>query len=194
MTTCALKSHISLPMQSNLNRSTAEPTTHLILPLKTKPRRNPSDSKQQSLIIKRFSEESNRDKKKPLTSLSFKPDVPRPSQKRTDGLRRFVILGAASLGLAVLLAGIDNGNKALALGPEGPLVEEFWDNMRRYGLYIVTVSTGVIYTVFQPILELLKNPITAILAITILVGSVYIVTQVLSAMVGVSNFSYDYGY
>ncbi|MCL7040517.1 hypothetical protein MKW94_015663 [Papaver nudicaule] len=84
--------------------------------------------------------------------------------------------------------------KALALGPEGPLMEEFWDNMRRYSLYIVTVSTGVIYTIFQPILELLKNPVTAILIITILGGSFFIISQVLSAMVGVSEFVYDYGY
>ncbi|XP_043693766.1 uncharacterized protein LOC122644216 [Telopea speciosissima] len=191
MTTCALKSHISLPMQSNLNRPTSEPSTHL-LPLRTKPRKSPSDSQQQSQIIRWFSKDSSRDKKKLLTSIAFKSNVPIPSQKRT-GLQRFVILGAASLGLAVLLAGIDDG-KALALGPEGPLMEEFWDNMRRYGLYIVTVSTGVIYTIFQPILELLKNPISAILIITILGGGIFIVSQVLSAMFGVSEFAYDYGY
>ncbi|KAE8652901.1 hypothetical protein Csa_022671, partial [Cucumis sativus] len=27
---------------------------------------------------------------------------------------------------------------ALALGPEGPLVEEFWDNVRRYAIYALT--------------------------------------------------------
>ncbi|KAH7545366.1 hypothetical protein FEM48_Zijuj01G0086000 [Ziziphus jujuba var. spinosa] len=84
--------------------------------------------------------------------------------------------------------------KALAFGPEGPLVEEFWDNVRRYAIYALTVSTGAIYTIFQPILELLKNPITAILILTILGGGIFIVSQVLSAMVGFSDFSYDYGY
>ncbi|KAE8651850.1 hypothetical protein Csa_006654, partial [Cucumis sativus] len=34
-----------------------------------------------------------------------------------------------------------NGEGALALGPEGPLVEEFWDNVRRYAIYALTVST-----------------------------------------------------
>ncbi|KDP29295.1 hypothetical protein JCGZ_19398 [Jatropha curcas] len=46
-------------------------------------------------------------------------------------------------------------HKALAFGPEGPLVEEFWENVRRYALYALTV---------------------------------------LSAMVGVTEFTYDYGY
>lgn len=79
----------------------------------------------------------------------------------------------------------DDKNPALALGPEGPLMEEFWDNMRRYGLYALTVSTGVLWAVFQPNYELLKNPISAILILTIMGGSVYIVSQVVSAMVGI---------
>lgn len=93
----------------------------------------------------------------------------------------------------VLLLSID-AEKAMAFGPEGPLVEEFWDNVRRYALYALTVSTGAIYSVVEPILDLLKNPISAILILIILGGSIFIVSQVLSAMVGVSDFAYDYGY
>ncbi|KAG1366731.1 hypothetical protein COCNU_13G005210 [Cocos nucifera] len=111
-----------------------------------------------------------------------------------EGIPRWMLLGGVSIGLALLLLGIDGQQDALALGPEGPLVEEFWDNMRRYGLYILTVSTGVIYTIFEPIVELLKNPISAILIIIVMVGSAYLVSQVLSAMVGISEFSYQYGY
>ncbi|KAL0353312.1 UNVERIFIED_CONTAM: hypothetical protein Sangu_0912500 [Sesamum angustifolium] len=106
---------------------------------------------------------------------------------------RMVIVGAMSLGVALFLMGFDD-QKALALGPEGPLVEEFWDNMRRYALYALTVSTGAIYTLLQPILELLKNPISAILVLTIIGGSIFIVSQVVTAMVGLSDFSYDYNY
>ncbi|KAK2359120.1 hypothetical protein P8452_78095 [Trifolium repens] len=104
---------------------------------------------------------------------------------------RIVIIGAVSVGILLLISGMDE-QKALALGPEGPLVEEFWDNVRRYGLYALTVSTGAIYTIMVPIFELLKNPITAILILVIFGGGFYIVSQVLSAMVGVSDFSYDY--
>lgn len=104
-----------------------------------------------------------------------------------------MIVGAVSLGLMLFLMGMDD-QKAMALGPEGPLVEEFWENVRRYGLYALTVSTGAIYTIFQPIFELLKNPISAILILTVFGGAIYVVSQVLSAMVGVSDFTYDYGY
>ncbi|XP_068644545.1 uncharacterized protein [Aristolochia californica] len=109
------------------------------------------------------------------------------------GFSRTAILTSASIGLALLVAAMD-AQKALAWGPEGPLVEEFWDNMRRYGLYALTVSTGAIYTILQPIVELLKNPISAILIFAILVGGLYLVSQVLNAMVGITNFSYDYAY
>ncbi|KAK7348357.1 hypothetical protein VNO80_22910 [Phaseolus coccineus] len=102
-----------------------------------------------------------------------------------------VIMGAVCVGI---LAVIVSKEKALALGPQGPLVEEFWDNVRRYGLYALTVSTGALYTIFRPILDLLKNPISAIFIIVLFGGSFYIISQVLSAMVGVSEFSYDYGY
>nr|XP_010939251.1 uncharacterized protein LOC105058136 [Elaeis guineensis] len=112
----------------------------------------------------------------------------------TEGIPRWMLLGGVSIGLAFLLLGIDGQQDALALGPEGPLVEEFWENMRRYALYTLTVSTGVIYTILQPIVELLKNPISAILIIIVMVGSAYLVFQVLSAMVGISEFSYKYGY
>lgn len=99
-----------------------------------------------------------------------------------------------SVGLMMaLVMGID-GEKAMALGPEGPLMEEFWDNVRRYGLYALTVSTGALSAVFEPIFELLKNPISAVLIVIILGGSFYIVSQVVSAMVGVNEFAYDYGY
>lgn len=114
----------------------------------------------------------------------------------SDGIRsRRVLLGAASIGLALLIMGTDGRQEARALGwPEGPLAEEFWENVRRYGLYILTVSTGAIYTIFQPIVELLKNPITAVLILAVLAGGFYLVSQVLSAMVGISDFTYDYGY
>lgn len=144
----------------------------------------------------RFIAKSN-DISKPLV-LELKPKSQNPPKKElsqflTDGNSRCLILGAVSVGLVLFLMGADD-QKALAFGPEGPLVEEFWDNVRRYAIYALTVSTGAIYTIFQPILELLKNPITAILILTILGGGIFIVSQVLSAMVGFSDFSYDYGY
>ncbi|XP_052201015.1 uncharacterized protein LOC127807326 [Diospyros lotus] len=129
-------------------------------------------------------------------SYSWKEDGELRREVSPNGHSKLVMLGAVCVGVAVFVMGLDE-QRAMALGlggPEGPLVEEFWDNMRRYALYILTVSTGVAYTIFQPILELLKNPISAILILTIFGGSIYIVSQVLSAMVGVSEFNYEYGY
>ena len=116
------------------------------------------------------------------------------NQELLDGLSRNLVLGTVSIGVVMLLMGIDEHSRALAWGPEGPLLEDFWDNMRRYGLYALTVSTGVLYAVFEPIVQLLKNPISAILIITILGGGVFIVSQVVSAMIGVNEFSYEYSY
>lgn len=112
-----------------------------------------------------------------------------------DECSRAVILVVVTIGVASFLLGADDHHgRAMALGPEGPLVEEFWDNVRRYALYALTVSTGAVYTILQPIIELLKNPISAILIVLILGGSFYIITQILSAMIGITDFSYDYGY
>ncbi|CAL5071850.1 unnamed protein product [Urochloa decumbens] len=108
---------------------------------------------------------------------------------RTCALPTWALIGGIT---AVALALSAGAGPALALGPEGPLVEEFWDNMRRYALYVVTVSTGVAYTVLQPIVELLKNPITALLIVAVLAGSGFLVSQVLNAMVGNSDFIYRY--
>ncbi|TVU38005.1 hypothetical protein EJB05_11352, partial [Eragrostis curvula] len=109
---------------------------------------------------------------------------------RTCALPTLALIGGITAGVAAALALSAGAGPAHALGPEGPLVEEFWDNMRRYALYALTVSTGVAYTVLQPIVELLKNPITALLIIAFLAGTGFFVSQVLNAMVGNSEFIY----
>ncbi|OEL30298.1 hypothetical protein BAE44_0008685 [Dichanthelium oligosanthes] len=111
---------------------------------------------------------------------------------RTCALPTWALLGGITAGVAAAFLLSAGAGPAQALGPEGPLVEEFWDNMRRYALYVVTVSTGVAYTVLQPIVELLKNPVTALLIVAVIVGSGFLVSQVLNAMVGNSDFIYAY--
>lgn len=111
-----------------------------------------------------------------------------------EGRSLVITLTGVAASILMMMMGIGNNDKAWALGPEGPLMEEFWENVRRYGLYALTVSTGVLYAVFQPIFELLKNPISAILILLIIGGTLFIGSQILSAMVGVSDFSYQYSY
>ncbi|PIN02279.1 hypothetical protein CDL12_08718 [Handroanthus impetiginosus] len=184
----------TLKLQLHFNHSNlSNPTINvpLILPIKAKSR-----------LIYPSPKSSHHDNSKTRRNCLLQ-DVPSPKPKRisTEKLEiisskehsRMVVLGAMSLGVALFLMGFDD-HKALALGPEGPLMEEFWDNMRRYALYVLTVSTGAIYTLLQPIVELLKNPISAVLILVIIGGSIFIVSQVVTAMVGLSDFSYDYSY
>ncbi|XP_058196843.1 uncharacterized protein LOC131312860 [Rhododendron vialii] len=196
MNSFALRSQLFYPKHNHLTTPSAKPNPPFLIPVRTTSRlkhhKNPSPVSLPPIQINRAK-----------LSLIHKPQIPgllpkspeicgeEFSHVSSNGYSRFVIVGTVAIGLVLLLIGVDE-QKALAFGPEGPLMEDFWDNMRRYGLYALTVSTGVIYTLFQPIWELLKNPISAILVLTIFGGSIFIVSQVLNAMVGVSDFSYEY--
>ncbi|XP_047341467.1 uncharacterized protein LOC124945130 [Impatiens glandulifera] len=192
MKTSTLRSHffslspISPPYlipksHSNLSRKTSQ----IILNTTQKPEESYNQFNPLNLQIPTYED--------PFDNLSLNPFTELPLSNNNRPKIMVAAAGAIWVGLALFLIGVD-GEKALALGPEGPLMEEFWDNMRRYALYALTVSTGVAYAVFQPIWELLRNPISAVLVLVILGGSFYIVSQVLSAMVGVSEFSYQYSY
>lgn len=162
-----------------INVSNTPSIPALIVPIKPKSKSisscvvNPESTRKRSNLIRTLALKSNSEIKR----------------SRNDSRR--AIVGLISVGIAVFVMGFED-HKALAFGPEGPLVEEFWDNMRRYGLYALTVSTGAIWALIQPIWELLKNPISAVLILVILGGGFFIVSQVVTAMVGLSDFSYDY--
>lgn len=111
---------------------------------------------------------------------------------RTCELPTWALIGGITVGVALALALSVDAGPAMALGPEGPLLEEFWDNMRRYGLYALTVSTGFAWALVQPIYELLRNPITAVLIIVVMAGGAVLTVQVINAMAGNSDFVYMY--
>ncbi|XP_031273536.1 uncharacterized protein LOC116131986 [Pistacia vera] len=187
-----LRTQFYLPTFTNLTNSTANPS--FFIPIKTTSCLKHPTSHSPSRIVTRTRQTLGHSTEtchidKPLVLESGREFL----QVLPDGYSRFLLLGAVSVGFALLFMGLDD-QKALALGPEGPLVEEFWENVRRYGLYALTVSTGALYTILLPIFELLKNPISAILLLMILGGSIFLISQVLSAMVGVTEFNYDYSY
>ncbi|KAJ4704084.1 Peroxiredoxin Q, chloroplastic [Melia azedarach] len=190
MKSTLLKSHFFLP---SLTNPTANPSV-FILPIKTKSCLKPTHTSITTKFSRQQAMENHEKgcyKDKFLISESSKREF---LQVFPDEYSQVLLVGAVSVGFVLFFfMGVDD-QKALALGPDGPLVEEFWENVRRYALYALTVSTGALYTIFQPIFELLKNPISAILLLVIFGGSIYIVSQVLSAMVGVTEFAYDYGY
>ena len=51
---------------------------------------------------------------------------------------------------------------------------------------------GFAWALVQPIYELLRNPITAVLIIFVIAGSAVLTTQVINAMAGNSDFVYMY--
>ncbi|GAV59862.1 DUF751 domain-containing protein [Cephalotus follicularis] len=192
MKSSTLSLHICLYKSTNLTNPTAN--SPFLIPIKTTPYLKlpaytstasglPSKTTTISSSIEQLSKTSQIGKPLILefTGKCQKPYKGEIPQFSSNDFPRNVILGAVSIGFVLFLMGVED-HKALAFGPEGPLVEEFWDNVRRYGLYALTVSTGAIYTILLPILELLKNPISAILLLAILGGGFYIVSQVLSAM------------
>ncbi|KAK1426547.1 hypothetical protein QVD17_15222 [Tagetes erecta] len=198
MKSFTLRSQFNIPTHSNIiTKNPSSPKSQIT---KTPPRTNLSnrpilfDSRKVKITPKTIKSHS--------FQKLFEHKEPNPSFLSTkvdnfivfDDNSRCLMVGAVTLGFMMLLMGADDHQKALAFGPEGPLMEDFWDNMRRYGLYALTVSSGVLYAVFQPLYELLKNPISAILVVTILGGGFYIVSQVVSAMVGITDFSYELNY
>lgn len=176
---------------ANLRKSATN--TPLIAPINSRFKPYSSPSSKSSNTSKRSNETRNETIEKLAASLKSKARSSGGGGVIWRENSRAVVLGAASVGIALLLMGFD-GEKAMALGPEGPLMEEFWDNMRRYGLYALTVSSGAIWALLEPIVELLKNPISALLVVIIFGGGFFIVSQVVTAMVGLSDFSYEYNY
>ena len=98
-----------------------------------------------------------------------------------------LFLGEPALAQTHEKAGVDLDMTALALGPEGPLVEEFWENVTRYIAYFFTVASGGAYAIVKPITELLRKPITAFFVIIALGGGAVITWLTLSSMLGLSE-------
>lgn len=88
---------------------------------------------------------------------------------------------------------LDN-KKVLALGPQGPLVEEFWQNCSKIrSLWIYSEYWCPLHYYFAYI-WVAEEPISAILLLMILGATIFIISQVLSAVVGVTEFNYSFGF
>jgi uncharacterized membrane protein YvlD (DUF360 family) len=67
------------------------------------------------------------------------------------------------------------------------MFDGFWDNVFRYPRYLVTIVLGLLLNTFEPLMPLLKRPITLIALIGLFVGSVFFMTLTLRAMLGLST-------
>ncbi|NDJ21545.1 DUF751 domain-containing protein [Nostoc sp. B(2019)] len=67
------------------------------------------------------------------------------------------------------------------------MFDGFWDNVFRYPRYFITVLLGVFLNTFEPLMPLLKRPITLIAILGLFVGSLVFITFTLRAMLGLST-------
>jgi hypothetical protein len=63
---------------------------------------------------------------------------------------------------------------------------EFFENVSRYPRYLITFTLGIFYSIYQWLRPLLKNPVTAVALVGILVGGFAFLYFTLRAMLGLS--------
>ncbi|MBI1241510.1 DUF751 family protein [Umezakia ovalisporum] len=66
------------------------------------------------------------------------------------------------------------------------MFDGFWDNVFRYPRYFITILLGVILNTVEPLMPLLKRPVTLIALLSFFVGSLVFVSLTLRAMLGLS--------
>ena len=66
-------------------------------------------------------------------------------------------------------------------------IADFLSNVARYGRFFVTVMLGTVSVMTRPFTNMLKNPVSGVLAIVGLVGGVVLMKITLEAMLGMSE-------
>jgi len=67
------------------------------------------------------------------------------------------------------------------------MFDGFWDNVFRYPRYFITVLLGVFLNTFEPLMPLLKRPITLIAILGFFASTLVFITFTLRAMLGLST-------
>ena len=66
------------------------------------------------------------------------------------------------------------------------MFDGFWDNVFRYPRYFITILLGVFLNSIEPLMPLLKRPVTMIALLGFLVGTLVFVSLTVRAMLGLS--------
>ncbi|HEY9643659.1 MAG TPA: DUF751 family protein [Coleofasciculaceae cyanobacterium] len=61
-------------------------------------------------------------------------------------------------------------------------MEEFFNNAARYPRFLITITLGILLTLFSPLLPLFKRPSTAIAAVAFVVAGLVFIAFTLRAM------------
>ncbi|TAE54739.1 MAG: DUF751 family protein [Nostocales cyanobacterium] len=67
------------------------------------------------------------------------------------------------------------------------MFDGFWDNVFRYPRYLITIVLGLFLNTFEPLMPLLKRPVTLIAIVGLFVGGMFFLTFTLRAMLGLST-------
>ncbi|MGK7915300.1 MAG: DUF751 family protein [Prochloraceae cyanobacterium] len=65
--------------------------------------------------------------------------------------------------------------------------QDFWGNVSRYPRYLISFSLGIFFALFERLKPLLKNPLTAIALLGLLLGSIAFIFFTLRAMLGLNT-------
>ncbi|GAX34550.1 DUF751 family protein [Nodularia sp. NIES-3585] len=66
------------------------------------------------------------------------------------------------------------------------MFDGFWDNVFRYPRYFITILLGVFLNSIEPLMPLLKRPVTMIALLGFFVGTLVFVSLTVRAMLGFS--------
>ncbi|NJN48533.1 MAG: DUF751 family protein [Alkalinema sp. RL_2_19] len=64
-------------------------------------------------------------------------------------------------------------------------MQDLWNTISKYPKFLISVILGVFFNLAQPIVALLKHPVTAIALIGVLVGGFLCVTFILRGMLAI---------
>ncbi|MBD2445931.1 DUF751 family protein [Nostoc sp. FACHB-152] len=67
------------------------------------------------------------------------------------------------------------------------MFDGFWDNVFRYPRYLITILVGLLVNTFEPLMPLLKRPVTLVAIVGLLLGGLAFITLTLRAMLGLST-------
>jgi hypothetical protein len=66
------------------------------------------------------------------------------------------------------------------------MFDDFWQNVSRYPRYLITISLGLFFFLFERLRPLWNRPFTAIALLGILLGGFAFITLTLRAMLGLT--------
>lgn len=66
------------------------------------------------------------------------------------------------------------------------MIKDLWENVSRYPRYLLTVTLGIFFALFERLRPLLKRPLTATALVGVLLGGIAFVFFTLRAMLGLT--------